>query len=179
MDLCQQLVTLDGQTVTLTRMEYRLLALFVRHGGEVVPRATIMMRVWGYIPETHTRTLDVHIRKLRKKLRMRAGQYIEAVVGVEYRFRPPALPQRLGLPTKVDGQRLVCKIKQRNRQKWRRGEHRPERQRNTTAAATLFPPSSVSLRFSPQLDNIMSRYWEPAARRGKVVIKDNWKLQVY
>jgi DNA-binding response OmpR family regulator len=88
-DLRQQLVILDGQILTLTRQEYRLLALLVEHAGEVVPRAILLMRVWGYAPDMRTRTLDVHIRWLRKKLGMHAGQYIETVVRVGYRFRPP------------------------------------------------------------------------------------------
>ena len=82
-DWGQQLVRLDGQAITLTRKEYRLLALLVQHAGEVVPRAVILTRVWGYASEMRTRTVDVHIRRLRKRL----GQYIETVVGVGYRFR--------------------------------------------------------------------------------------------
>jgi DNA-binding response OmpR family regulator len=85
-DLRDQVVLLDSETVTLTRKEYRLLALLVQHVGEVVPRAILLMHIWGYGPEARTRTLDMHIRKLRKKLGMQA-QYIETIVGVGYRFR--------------------------------------------------------------------------------------------
>jgi DNA-binding response OmpR family regulator len=87
-DLRQQLVILDGQILTLTRQEYRLLALLVEHAGEVVPRAIILMQVWGYASETPTRTLDVHIHGLRKKLGMYGDQYIETVHRVGYRFKP-------------------------------------------------------------------------------------------
>ena len=85
-DLRQRVVMLDGEVLTLTTTQYRLLALLVEHAGKVVPRAIIMTQIWGYAPETHTRTVDVHIRKLRKKLH--PGQYIETVVGVGYSFRP-------------------------------------------------------------------------------------------
>jgi DNA-binding response OmpR family regulator len=69
-------------------MEYSLLALLVQHAGEVVPRATILTHVWGYQPEAHTRTLDGHIRRLRKKLGMHGGRCIETVVRIGYSFRP-------------------------------------------------------------------------------------------
>jgi len=86
-DLRNQLVTLDGQTVTLTRKEYQLLALLVQHGGKVVPRANLLTHVWGYVPKTRTRTLDVHIGRLRQKLAMH-GRFIETIFKVGYRFRP-------------------------------------------------------------------------------------------
>ena len=86
-DLRNQLVTLDGQTVTLTRKEYELLALLVQHGGKVVPRANLLTHVWGYVPKTRTRTVDVHIGRLRQKLAMH-GRFIETIFKVGYRFRP-------------------------------------------------------------------------------------------
>jgi len=75
--LRHEVVMLDGEAITLARMEYRLLAVLVEHAGEVMPRAALLMRVWGYAPEMRTRTLDMHIRRLRKKLGMHPGQYIE------------------------------------------------------------------------------------------------------
>jgi DNA-binding response OmpR family regulator len=91
-DLRQQLVILDSETVTLTRMEYRLLALLVQHAGEIVCRATIMTQVWGYAPEKRTRTVDIHIGRLRKKLRKNVGTYIETIFDMGYRFRPAVPP---------------------------------------------------------------------------------------
>ena len=61
MDLRERVVILDRQILTLTRTEYRLLALFVEHGGDVVPRPVLLML---------TPTMDVHLRRLRKKLEM-------------------------------------------------------------------------------------------------------------
>jgi DNA-binding response OmpR family regulator len=77
--LHQQVVMLDGETVRLNRLEYRLLALLVEHAGEVVPRPILLML---------TPTVDAHLWRLRKKLGSYAGQYIETVIGVGYRFRP-------------------------------------------------------------------------------------------
>jgi DNA-binding response OmpR family regulator len=83
-DLHNQVVMLDLKILTLTRMEYRLLALLVEHAGEVVPRPTLLML---------TPTVDAHLWRLRKKLGKYADQYIETVVGVGYRFRPAVLPK--------------------------------------------------------------------------------------
>jgi len=80
--------TLDSIPITLTRKEYELLALLVRYAGVIVPRAELLMRVWGYSTEIRTRTLDVHIRHLRKKLGPYASRYIETVFGVGHRFQP-------------------------------------------------------------------------------------------
>ena len=52
----------------LTRKEYELLSLLVQNAGEIIPRDALLWRVWGYSHEIRTRTLDVHIRRLRKKL---------------------------------------------------------------------------------------------------------------
>jgi DNA-binding response OmpR family regulator len=86
--LRHQMVMLDGQAITLTRMQHRLLALLVQHAGEVVPRTVIWTQVWGSPPETRAHTLDVHIRGLRKKLGPYGAHFIETVVRIGYRFRP-------------------------------------------------------------------------------------------
>src|SRR5580704_8148543 len=59
---------LDFRRLVLTRKEYQLLALLVENAGEIMTRETLLMRVWGYSNEIRTRTLDVHVRRLRKKL---------------------------------------------------------------------------------------------------------------
>jgi DNA-binding response OmpR family regulator len=92
-DFHQQAAVLDSQRMTLTRKEYDLLALLVRHAGEIVPREALLMRVWGYGSEIRTRTLDVHIRRLRKKLGVYADQYIETIFGIGYRFQPFHAPR--------------------------------------------------------------------------------------
>ena len=87
-DFQQQTVELDGQLLELTQKEFDLLALLVRRPGELVPRPMLLMLVWGYGVEIRTRTLDVHIRRLRKNLGSYATPYIETVFGVGYRFQP-------------------------------------------------------------------------------------------
>jgi two-component system phosphate regulon response regulator PhoB len=79
--------------MVLTRKEYDLLALLVQHAGEIIPRDALLMQVWGYGSEIRTRTLDVHIRRLRKKLGGYADQYIETIFGIGYRFQPFHAPR--------------------------------------------------------------------------------------
>src|SRR5579883_3671223 len=93
MDFSQQTATVDTQRLVLTRKEYDLLALLVQHAGEIIPRDALLFRVWGYSPEIRTRTLDVHIRRLRKKLGVYADQYIETIFGIGYRFQPFHAPR--------------------------------------------------------------------------------------
>jgi DNA-binding response OmpR family regulator len=100
MDFDQQSAILDSQRMTLTRKEYDLLALLVQHAGEIIPREALLLRVWGYGSEIRTRTLDVHVRRLRKKLGSYADQYIETIFGIGYRFQPFHAP-RFFQPTLV------------------------------------------------------------------------------
>ena len=92
-DFSQQTAVVDAQHLVLTRKEYDLLALLVQHAGEIIPRDALLFRVWGYSPEIRTRTLDVHIRRLRKKLGAYADQYIETIFGIGYRFQPFHAPR--------------------------------------------------------------------------------------
>jgi two-component system alkaline phosphatase synthesis response regulator PhoP len=87
-DFQKQAASLDSQPLGLTRKEYELLAELVGNAGAIVPRAELLMRVWGYGEGIRTRTLDVHIRHLRRKLGVYAEQYIETIFGVGHRFQP-------------------------------------------------------------------------------------------
>jgi len=93
MDFAQQSAALDAERMVLTRKEYDLLSLLVQHAGEIIPREALLMQVWGYGSEIRTRTLDVHIRRLRKKLGGYADQYIETIFGIGYRFQPYHAPR--------------------------------------------------------------------------------------
>jgi DNA-binding response OmpR family regulator len=73
-------------------MEYLLLALLVEHAGEVVPRPTLLMQIWGYAPEIGGQRADQHIHRLRRKLGRYGHRYIETIIGTGYRFRPALLP---------------------------------------------------------------------------------------
>jgi len=93
LDFDQKTAVLDAAPMTLTHKEYDLLALLVRHAGEIVPRDALLMQVWSYGAEVKTRTLDVHVRRLRKKLGGYADRYIETIFGVGYRFHPYHAPR--------------------------------------------------------------------------------------
>jgi two-component system phosphate regulon response regulator PhoB len=93
MDFEQQSAILDDTRMLLTRKEYDLLALLVRHAGDIIPREALLMQVWGYGSDIRTRTLDVHVRRLRKKLGRYAEQYIETIFGIGYRFQPYRAPR--------------------------------------------------------------------------------------
>ncbi len=77
----------DGNEPVLTRRQSALLVDLVEHRGSVRTRERLLEEVWGYVHAGETRTVDVHIRQLRKKLGPPAASYIETVVGVGYRFR--------------------------------------------------------------------------------------------
>lgn len=81
-------VRLDGVFVPLPRKEFDLLTFLVRHAGELVPRESLLLAVWGYGAQIRTRTLDVHIRRLRQNLGRFGKVYIETIFGVGYRFQP-------------------------------------------------------------------------------------------
>ena len=92
-DFDHQSAVLDSERMNLTRKEYDLLALLVQHAGEIIPREALLMQIWGYGAEIRTRTLDVHVRRLRKKLGSYADQYIETIFGIGYRFQPYHAPR--------------------------------------------------------------------------------------
>ncbi|MBZ5592487.1 MAG: winged helix-turn-helix domain-containing protein [Acidobacteriia bacterium] len=93
-DFVRKYASLDSHRLVLTRKEYELLALLVENAGEIIPRHMLLMRVWGYSQEIRTRTLDVHVRRLRKKLGSYSDQYIETIFGIGYRFQPFRMTQR-------------------------------------------------------------------------------------
>ena len=70
----------------LTFKEFELLAYLASHPGKVCSRSALLREVWGYDFFGGTRTVDVHIRRLRAKLGHEASQAIETVRNVGYRF---------------------------------------------------------------------------------------------
>lgn len=84
-DFADMRVICAGETVKLTRKEFALLAALARNIGRVATRQQLLDNVWGYQYFGDTRTLDVHIRRLRQKLGD-CADCIETVVGVGYRF---------------------------------------------------------------------------------------------
>jgi two-component system alkaline phosphatase synthesis response regulator PhoP len=67
-DLSRHTVTLDGQDIKLTAKEFLLLEYVLRHQGRVLSRDRLLADVWGYNYTGGTRTVDVHVRRLREKL---------------------------------------------------------------------------------------------------------------
>jgi two-component system, OmpR family, response regulator RegX3 len=90
-DLAARRVTLDGTEVELSRKEFDLLAELVRHAGRVVTREDLMNRVWDENWFGSTKTLDVHMGWLRRKLGddPAAPRFIHTVRGVGFRFAAP------------------------------------------------------------------------------------------
>ena len=78
-------VTVDGEQIRLTRREFELLKYLVANRNRVLSRDRLLERVWGYERMVETRSVDVHVGRLRGKLGA-AGQQIETVVGLGYRF---------------------------------------------------------------------------------------------
>jgi two-component system, OmpR family, alkaline phosphatase synthesis response regulator PhoP len=78
-------VAVNGATVRLTRREFELLRYLVQNKNRVVSRDRLLERVWGYDRLVETRSVDVHVGRLRGKLGD-AGRQIETVVGLGYRF---------------------------------------------------------------------------------------------
>jgi DNA-binding response OmpR family regulator len=78
-------VTVDGVAVKLTRREFELLRYLVDNRNRVLSRDRLLERVWGYDHYIETRSVDVHVGRLRAKLGT-AGKQIETVVGLGYRF---------------------------------------------------------------------------------------------
>jgi two-component system alkaline phosphatase synthesis response regulator PhoP len=78
-------IAVDGVPVRLTRREFELLRYLVHNKNRVVSRDRLLERVWGYERLVETRSVDVHVGRLRTKLRT-AGRQIETVIGLGYRF---------------------------------------------------------------------------------------------
>lgn len=81
-------VTRYGQKIKMSPCEYKLLLFFLSHVGLVLTRQTLLQSVWGYSDDTNTRTLDVHVRKLRSKCEPdpNAPRHFVTIHCVGYRF---------------------------------------------------------------------------------------------
>jgi len=79
-------VTMDGRELTLTATEYKLLLTLIERRGRVQTRPQLLETVWEAQPDIQTRTVDMHVQRLRSKLG-EAGKLIETVRGFGYRFR--------------------------------------------------------------------------------------------
>ncbi len=82
----KHIVRVGDETVPLTLKEFELLCLFLKNPGVVFNRDQLLDQVWGYTFDGESRTVDVHIRTLRKKLGV-SGSLIETVRGVGYKLK--------------------------------------------------------------------------------------------
>lgn len=87
MDLANYTVHVAGRPVDLTYKEYELLRFLATNPDRVFTRETLLNKVWGYDFYGGSRTVDVHIRRLRAKLEDQHHSFIETVRNVGYRFR--------------------------------------------------------------------------------------------
>ena len=85
---------LRGRPLDLTYKEFELLKYLVQHPGRVFTRAHLLQEVWGYDYYGGTRTVDVHVRRLRAKLGPEHESLIGTVRNVGYRFDPPKEQRR-------------------------------------------------------------------------------------
>lgn len=78
----------DGKKIELTILENRILLYFLQHVDRVISRDELMQVVWGYSSNVNTRTLDMHIVRLRKKIELNADKptYLQTVRGMGYKF---------------------------------------------------------------------------------------------
>ncbi|MCX2478796.1 response regulator transcription factor [Pedobacter sp. MC2016-15] len=78
----------NGRKIELTILENRILLYFLRNPNKVINRDELMLVVWGYNSDVNTRTLDMHIVRLRKKIELNPDnpQLLQTVRGIGYRF---------------------------------------------------------------------------------------------
>ncbi len=83
-------MSLGERRIDLTFKEYELLRLMASHPGRVFTREALLNEVWGYHYFGGTRTVDVHIRRLRSKIEDSDHAFIETVWQVGYRLKDPS-----------------------------------------------------------------------------------------
>ncbi len=90
MDVERHVVTVRGDSVTLPLKEFELLEMLLRNSGRVLTRAQLIDRVWGADYVGDTKTLDVHVKRLRAKVEQDPGapRHLVTVRGLGYKFEP-------------------------------------------------------------------------------------------
>ena len=80
----QKAAKVNGEPLDFTYLEYALLAFLVTHPGRTYSRDALLRRVWGFDYYGGSRTVDVHVRRVRAKLGPELAQHLETVRGVGY-----------------------------------------------------------------------------------------------
>jgi two-component system response regulator RegX3 len=90
MDIERHVVTVDGQPVAMPLKEFELLELLLRNAGRVLTRMQLIDRVWGSDYVGDTKTLDVHVKRLRGKIEPdpASPRHLVTVRGLGYKFEP-------------------------------------------------------------------------------------------
>ncbi|NUR73237.1 MAG: response regulator transcription factor [Hamadaea sp.] len=90
MDVERHVVTVSGDTVPVPLKEFELLELLLRNAGRVLTRGQLIDRVWGADYVGDTKTLDVHVKRLRSKIEPEPStpRYLVTVRGLGYKFEP-------------------------------------------------------------------------------------------
>lgn len=90
-DLKRGFIALKGTESSLSAQEIKLLDYFYRHTGIIISREELLNSVWGYGSEITTRTIDVHVARLRQKMGdvKDIPKYIHTIRGIGYKFTPP------------------------------------------------------------------------------------------
>jgi two-component system response regulator RegX3 len=90
MDVERHVVTVGGGLVSLPLKEFELLEMFLRNAGRVLTRGQLIDRVWGSDYVGDTKTLDVHVKRLRTKIEAEPGnpRHLVTVRGLGYKFEP-------------------------------------------------------------------------------------------
>jgi two-component system, OmpR family, response regulator RegX3 len=90
MDVDRHVVTVDGQPIQLPLKEFELLELLLRNAGRVLTRGQLIDRIWGADYVGDTKTLDVHVKRLRSKVEPAPSspRFIVTVRGLGYKFEP-------------------------------------------------------------------------------------------
>jgi len=87
-DHARRCAWLSGEAVELTYQEFELLAFLSAHPDRIFSRADLLVQVWGQLPKSRTRTVDVHVSRLRRKLGPVYGPCLTTEHRVGYRFAP-------------------------------------------------------------------------------------------
>ena len=86
LNLSKHEVLKNNEKIDLTLKEFELLKLLLQYKGKVLSRNYLLDKIWGYEYYGETRTVDVHIRYLRKKIEDDSEKYIETIRGVGYKI---------------------------------------------------------------------------------------------
>ncbi|OGR90497.1 MAG: hypothetical protein A2992_00300 [Elusimicrobia bacterium RIFCSPLOWO2_01_FULL_59_12] len=82
----------DKKHMVLTAMEFRLLHMLMKNAGRILTRKHLLEHIWGYAMDISTRTVDVYIRRLRKKLGTKRAACVESIRSMGYKFKGAPVP---------------------------------------------------------------------------------------